>query len=155
MDSHHIGHAIIRTANAIRRCTVGDCAQFHAPATAMQNFFLFCLYRRGQQGIPVYQRDLEAEFSLRRSTASGILSQMEQNGLLRREPDAQDARRKSLVLTDAAIAVCKARDGRIEAFEGSLVRGFSEEELAQLLAFLQRIYRNIEPLCAQKGGGRE
>jgi len=154
MQSRQIGHAIIRTSNAIRRCTVGDGECFPAPATAAQNFFLGFLYRRMLEGVPVYQRDLEAEFSVRRSTASGILSKMEQNGLLRREPDQNDARRKSLVLTDAGAAICKARRERIRAFEQSLVRDFTEEERDQLLSLLQRVYDNVGALCGGKGAAR-
>ena len=36
----------------------------------------------------MFQRDVEAEFNIRRSTATGILQLMEKNGFLLREPVA-------------------------------------------------------------------
>ncbi len=135
----------------IRRRTVcggqGNCAAM----SAAQSFFLFQIYRRTREGTPTYQRDLEREFSLRRSTASGILSQLEQSGLLRRETSAQDARLKTLVLTDEAVALCEERRRRIEAFEASLTENLSPAEQAQLLALLERVRNNIEPEEEGKG----
>ncbi len=144
-----IGHAIIRTANTIRRRTVcgaageeaSDCG---APATAAQNFFLFQIYRRTRDGGSVYQRDLEREFSLRRSTASGILAKLEKSGLLRRETSPGDARMKNLVLTDRALALCRARERRFDDFEKALVRGLTRQEQEQLLTLLERVRRSAE-----------
>jgi len=144
IEKQHIGHAIIRTANAIRRRTICDAQGRPAAARAAQNFFLFQIYRRMQRGEATYQRDLEREFSLRRSTASGILSQMEKNGLLRREISARDARLKTLVLTPEAVALCEERERRIEAFERALLGNLTQEEQVTLLNLLERVRQNIE-----------
>ena len=42
----------------------------------------------------MFQRDVEQVFSLSRSTATGILQQLEEKGLLRRESVPSDARLK-------------------------------------------------------------
>ena len=55
----------------------------------------------------VYQRDLETQFSIRRSTATGILQLMEKNELILREPVESDARLKKLVLTEKALDIHK------------------------------------------------
>ena len=49
--------------------------------TMMQKMFLG--YLDAHEGQPVFQKDLEAAFHIRRSTATGILQIMERDGLLR------------------------------------------------------------------------
>ena len=64
-------------------------------------------YLSEHEGKDVFQRDLEEEFSVRRSTATGILQLMEKNELITREPVSHDARLKKLVLTPKAIEIQK------------------------------------------------
>ena len=52
--------------------------------TGMQSLVIAYLYRHRQQ--PVYQRDVEQHFSIRRSTAARMLKQMEQKGWIDRQP---------------------------------------------------------------------
>ena len=56
-----------------------------------------------KKGKDVFQRDLEEEFSVRRSTATSILQLMERNGFIRREAVDYDARLKKLILTEKAL----------------------------------------------------
>ena len=44
----------------------------------------------------IYQKDLEKEFGITRSTASKVVNRMEQKGLIRRECVAEDARLRKL-----------------------------------------------------------
>lgn len=53
----------------------------------------------------VFQKDIEREFDIRRSTATGILQLMEKNGFVRRESVPQDARLKRIVPTKKATAM--------------------------------------------------
>lgn len=55
----------------------------------------------------VLQRDIEAEFAIRRSTATMTLQRMEKNGLIRRRPAETDGRQKTVTLT-AKGTKCKA-----------------------------------------------
>ena len=51
---------------------------------------------------PVYQKDIETEFQIKRSTASTLLASMEKNGLITRRSVDHDARLKQVILTDKA-----------------------------------------------------
>ena len=51
----------------------------------------------------IYQKDIEEEYSIRPSTATQLLKQMEKNGLIIREPEAYDNRLKKIVVTDKAL----------------------------------------------------
>ena len=55
--------------------------------TAIQSRVMFYIMDHCLEG-PVFQRDVEQAFSLSRSTATGILQQLEEKGLLRRESPA-------------------------------------------------------------------
>ena len=55
----------------------------------MQGWIIGYLYRHSEEA--VFQKDLEAEFQMARSTASGILQAMEKKGLITREPIPRDA----------------------------------------------------------------
>lgn len=69
--------------------------------TAIQSRVIFYIAEHYRQQ-PVFQRDIESAFRLSRSTATGILQQLEKKGILRRESVASDARLKSLVPTEKA-----------------------------------------------------
>ena len=79
--------------------------------TAIQSRVMFYIMDHCLEG-PVFQRDVEQVFSLSRSTATGILQQLEEKDLLRRESVPSDARLKNLVPTpraaelDAEVRAC-------------------------------------------------
>lgn len=56
-----------------------------------------------EQATPVFQRDIEREFSITRSTVTNILQLMERKGYIERRSVPQDARLKQLVLTEEGI----------------------------------------------------
>ena len=53
----------------------------------------------------IYQKDIEKEFQIRRSTATGILQLLEKNGFVIRETVEWDARLKKLVPTDMRVCM--------------------------------------------------
>lgn len=92
---------------------------------------------------PVYQKDLEAEFGIARSTASRVLRLMEENGLIERRSVSGDARMKQVVLTGKARACDQAIRLCAQAMEARLLTGFSPEEKRTLLSFLARMEANL------------
>jgi len=139
-----IGHALIATANLIRRSNPHEANASDASLTAMQRFFLGSIYMNKKRGRETYQKNLEAEFSVRRSTASGILSLMEENGIITREVDERDQRLKTLVLTEKGLEICRHRDAEIEEIEATLAKGISKEELDMFFDIIIRIRKNID-----------
>lgn len=102
------------------------------------------LYLAENEGKDVYQRDLEKQFGISRSTTSKMIAQMEQQGLVGREKVASDDRLKKLVLTEKSKELAqKASDDRLMAVR-KLTRGFSEKELETLGDFLERMRDNMK-----------
>ncbi len=87
-------------------------------------------------------------FSIRRSTASRLLKNMEADGLIVRLPVSRDARLKRVVATPRAEALNEQAAARIRSFEELLLRGVSQAELDQFMATLEKIRKNLEDSCA-------
>ena len=92
----------------------------------------------------IFQRDFEQRFSIRRSTASNILKTMEQNGFIKRISVESDARLKRIILTDKAIKIHEEIMRDIERRETLLKKGFTNAEIEQFLAMIDRLILNLE-----------
>ena len=101
-------------------------------------------YLADNQGRDIFQRDLEEEFSVRRSTASKVLKLMEQKGLIRRESVPYDARLKKLVLTDTALEMHSHVVRDSERLEAKLTKGLTDEELQTFFAIAEKIKDNLQ-----------
>lgn len=92
----------------------------------------------------IFQKDFEAEFSIRRSTASTILKTMEQNGFIKRVSVESDARLKKIVLTEKAINIHKSVLKNINKREERLKKGLSKEEVNAFLKIADKLIANME-----------
>ena len=70
--------------------------------TGTQVLIIDFLHKFGD-GKDVFQKDVEAEFNIRRSSATNILQLMEKSGLIQRAPVTSDARLKKIILTEKAL----------------------------------------------------
>ena len=91
----------------------------------------------------VYQRDLEKEFGITRSTASRVLMLMEQKGMVERRSVEKDARLKKLMLTEKAIAMHEDVMREITDIENKMQEGIPEEDLAVFFRTLDKIKQNL------------
>ncbi len=92
----------------------------------------------------IYQKDLEEQFSITRSTVSKVLILMEKKGLIERHGVPHDARLKKLVLTEKAWKISKLMIDDAIRMEETLTNGFTEEELDYLYSCIQRMKNNIQ-----------
>lgn len=91
---------------------------------------------------PVYQKDIETEFQIKRSTASTLLASMEKNGLITRRSVDHDARLKQVILTDKARKMHETFLVTAKKVEENLARGLSDEELRNFFSTLDKISDN-------------
>lgn len=99
-------------------------------------------FLRFSQG-PLYQRDLEAFFKLRRSTVSSQLNTLERKGLLRRVPVSHDARLKQLVLTDEGERIGTQVLACLERMNQRMTQGMTQDEIALLTQLLGKVEENL------------
>lgn len=95
---------------------------------------------------PVYQKDIETEFQIKRSTASTLLASMEKNGLITRRSVDHDARLKQVILTDKARKMHETFLVTAKKVEENLARGLSDEELRSFFSTLDKISDNARSM---------
>ena len=111
--------------------------------TAIQSRVMFYIMDHCLEG-PVFQRDVEQVFSLSRSTATGILQQLEEKGLLRRESVPSDARLKNLVPTPRAAELDAEVRACLRQSEAVLTRGLSDGQIQLFKETLATMAANLE-----------
>ncbi len=143
MDRRHIGAAFKSIAHRIDRIMNNIPAiRDNGKLTSIQVWILNFLFRN--EGKDMFQRDVEREFHIRRSTATEILTAMERNDLIRRERTDYDARLKKIVLTGYAAEIRKQLQTQMRRLEAALTDGFSDDEIRQFFAFVDRFKANLE-----------
>ena len=110
--------------------------------TGMQGWIVGYLFEN--QGRDIYQRDIQEQFSVRRSTATGILQLMEKNGLITRSPVSHDARLKKLTLTPKAVEQHQRIVKGIRTVEERVSQCLTPEERRTFLGLCEKIAANLE-----------
>ncbi len=100
-------------------------------------------YLHHNQNREIYQKTIESEFSIRRSTVTTILQLMEKKGYIRREAVAGDARLKKIVLTQQGMETAERTKSMIDNMEKSLTEGIGEKELAVFLEVAEKLLQNM------------
>lgn len=110
--------------------------------TGVQGFVIKYLYSNRNRDI--FQRDLEKEFNLRRSSITSVLNNLEKNDFIRREEVNNDKRLKKVVLTEKGIKHQDMIDKIIFNFEQQLQSNFNDDEIKQLFYLFNKLEKNIE-----------
>ena len=105
--------------------------------TPMHGWIIEYLYRHRDE--PVFQRDIEREFSITRSTVTNILQLMERKGYIQRLSVPQDARLKQLVLTEEGIQRHEKTLLSFHQTDDYVAGLLTEEENAELLRLLNKL----------------
>lgn len=92
----------------------------------------------------VFQKDIEQELCIRRSTASNILQRLERDGYLIRQPLASDARLKEIILTEATLVLIDEVERYIEDLEKRMRQNISANDLAIFFDVLNHIDKNLQ-----------
>lgn len=116
--------------------------------TGMQGWVLGYFTRH--DGEEIFQRELEAEFRVRRSTMTQLLNTMESRGLIERVECEKDRRLKKIVPTTLAREYMERSIEAINEAEAQLTQGFSQQELDTFYSFIERCKYNLGGESAQK-----
>lgn len=138
----HLGFEIRALNNYVKRFVQSTKPEEFKESTGVHGWAIRYFYENRDRDI--FQRDFEARFSIRRSTATNMLKLMEKNGIIRRETVSYDARLKKIVLTDKAIEMHKKAIKNIEMIENTLKKGITKEELDAFYGVMDKIKANLE-----------
>ena len=87
---------------------------------------------------------LSAKTSLANTTLTSMLDRMEKSGLIVRKPDPADRRSRLIALTDKAKALQHDYELVSQKMNERYYIGFTESEIRQFEAYLQRVLENLE-----------
>lgn len=138
-----LGRELQKISNCIKRATRANCRTEvdDEDITAINRWLIMYLYDHRDED--VFQKDIEFEFSVRRSTCSSIISLMEKKGFIERVSVEHDARLKKIVLTLKALEKCDVIHRETVKFEKILESGISPQELEIFYSVLDKITDNI------------
>lgn len=139
-----VGHRLKMINNLMKRNV--DKVMGHKPdkATLMHSWIMGFLQRREEKTLDTFQKDIEKEFSMNRSTTSEMLKLMDKNGLIKRVPVDYDARLKKIVLTDLGRECNRKTEEQILIVHNRLVEGLSDKEVQTLLSLCDKMIDNLK-----------
>jgi len=105
-----------------------------------QGRILYVLWQNDEISIS----SLSAQTSLANTTLTAMLDRMENSGLIIRKFDPKDRRNRLIVLTEKAKSLKDDYTRISEKMNEIYYTGFTEKEIVQFEAYLQRILNNLE-----------
>ena len=142
-EASHIGYLMRKINNSTMRVILGALRQEGLDETTVSNgWILHFLYEN--QDNDVFQRDIEAECNIGRSSVTKIVKLMEKKELIRRESVEHDARLKKLVLTEKGCQAHLQTRAIICRAEEAFYDDFSAEEMTQFTATLSKLESNLK-----------
>ena len=108
-----------------------------------QSLVLSYIDSQTEENKPVYQKDIEKYFLIRRSTATECLKKLESLGLIKRTQEKTDARLKRISLTTKAKKRIETLKGYIGGIESEISKGITNQELLTLLSIITKMQNNL------------
>lgn len=139
-DKNHAGRLIHMLSHQLKRQSFineVDCGLTTAQKHVLEYILMESLTR------DVYQKDIEENFRIRRSSASGMLQLLEKNGFIRRESVKQDARLKKIIPTKKAEAIRSVIQENINEMETQLREGISDTDFTIGMDVLRQMLYNL------------
>jgi len=93
---------------------------------------------------PIHQKDIEKEYSIRASSATELLNQIEAKGYIVRREDPDNHRQKLIYLTDKALGIQSLVTKSIIGLDDELVSGVDKKDLEVCLNALEIMLQNME-----------
>ena len=140
MEEFHLMGEFKRISNLVKRKV--DCSEVIknlSELTGTQGHIINFVGKKNACGQEVYQKDIENEMSLRRSSVTGLLSAMEEKGFIQRQSVKSDKRINKIVLTDKAKAFNKSVIEYFDDLDKEVKSIFNEKEYEDLKEYLKRI----------------
>ena len=143
MYSDPVGRRIKIINNLMKRSMNKFFGQRPDRATLMHTWILGFLQNRQDAGKDTFQKDIEAEFSINRSTTSEMLKLMCKNGMISRVPVDYDARLKKIVLTEKSLKFNQELSRKMNELDKILIKGLSESEVETFLKLCDKLIDNL------------
>jgi len=136
----HIGRKIIILSKRIRRRLDNGTSKYGITGVQSRILgFISCNSKKRD----IFQKDIEEELDIRRSSVTSVLQLMEKNGYIERRSVSKDARLKKIIITEKGKEIQKNVWDLIQELEKSLVDELSDEEFKMLVSLIDRLSNKI------------
>lgn len=92
----------------------------------------------------IFQKDIEKEFRIRKSSVTSVLQLLEKNGYIMRESVKEDARLKKLILTEQSRRVNAIIGDGLEKREEKFYQVLTSEEVEEFFQIVEKISNVME-----------
>ena len=91
----------------------------------------------------IYQKDLENEFQISKAAISDVLYNMENNNMIKKVQEENDARKKRIILTEESYEKYRhMKEAKKEAIN-SILKGISEDDIKKFLEVTEKLKENM------------
>ncbi|MDY4078873.1 MAG: MarR family transcriptional regulator [Clostridium sp.] len=139
-DEIYIGKAIHMVGNQMKRLFDNAAAEYGL--TSIQSRMIRYLYLESEKR-DIYQKDIEEEFNIRRSSVTSVLQLLEKKGYIERISVKGDKRLKKIVLTGSGKLIQEKVHSLIQEGEQKLKDELTEEELKMFMDILLRLSKKL------------
>ncbi|MBD7911613.1 MULTISPECIES: MarR family winged helix-turn-helix transcriptional regulator [Clostridium] len=136
----HIGKKINILARRIHRRIEKETAQYGI--TSVQGRIMGFIYNKSKEK-DIFQKDIEEELDIRRSSVTSVLQLMEKNGFIERVSVSKDARLKKIILTQKGVDIHMNVFAFIIQIEKSLRDELSDDEQKTLIKLIDRLSEKV------------
>lgn len=109
--------------------------------TLMHTWIMGYLYHNQKKA--VYQKTIESDFCIKRSTVTTILQLMEKKGYIKRAGVEGDARLKQIFLTEQGEEIAVRTETMIDNLEKTVIEGIEEDRLDIFFEVAQKLITNM------------
>ena len=138
-----IGYRIKTLSNLMKKNMDKHLGPQHDRATMMQTWIIGFVQLRDSKGEDTFQKDIEEEFSINRSTTSEMLSLMNKRGLIERVPVDYDGRLKKIVLTQKSLEIHEWINQTMMNVHEKLTDGLSPQEIELFMSIADKMIHNL------------
>lgn len=131
----HIGKELGNLTNRIKRYVDNETAKYGMTHTQA----MIIRYLKNNADRAVFQRDIEKEFDIRRSSVTSVLQLMEKNGFIVRTSDESDARLKQIHLTECGINAGEKTRGILRNMDERLNSCLTDNEKTSLFNVIGKL----------------
>lgn len=141
-DKYKIGHVIRELHGAFGKKFMACGMEAGLDEVTLMHGWIMGYLHHNQEKA-VYQKTIESNFNIRRSTVTAILQLMEKKGYIKRSAVEGDARLKQLSLTEQGTAIAVKTKAMIGNMESKILEGVDPEQLEIFYEVAQKLMRNM------------
>lgn len=118
------------------------CAEILEPIGLQPAHYGVLVQLTAQEGFS--QQQLADAMGVHRNVMVGLIDELEERDLVRRERHPRDRRAHQLQLTDRAHAVLAQANAAVDELEDEIFAGFDSREHSRLITLLQRVAKQVD-----------